>query len=489
MTAEPRDTSALKVRSMGDKSFVWFLLPTLLQTVFGVGVMVPVTTYYLDPADIGTVAILTSVALLVTPLTTTGDSWVLSTHWHATSEVGRKVLVFNLLLANFSLKAAGAGIFWVLSPWVLPHLIRDYRPEYHQYFGLALLGLLTVTFWGTLSPLMVIERAPVSHALNESLQWAAGALTTLLGLSVAKLGILALFLAPLASGLASTLHGLWYAAHRISARPSWHWGMEIVRSGMPAIPFSLMDVVANSMDRFVIQRWLDLSALGIYAHSQNYRGMFVSVTKAYSRTMTPTFLELFAGSPAQPPRQVEATVSVWYVCVTAGGILVSLFSPEVVHILTHGKFDRAAELVPIWFLLIFAHSMGIPYTQYLLTVRQNVLLSWSSIVMSVGTIALICVVTWQFGVIGATSAAVFGALALHGVRMYLARRLNCSYRIEIGMLCGIAISLTSYVITRVIAIPLPVKAILGVLVTGFAVQQIMKRMSIQEIMTRLAPTK
>jgi len=250
-----------------------------------------------------------------------------------------------------------------------------------------------------------------------------------------------------------------------------------------------MDVVANSMDRFVIQRWLDLSALGIYAHSQNYRGMFVSVTKAYSRTMTPTFLELFAGSPAQPPRQVEATVSVWYVCVTAGGILVSLFSPEVVHILTHGKFDRAAELVPIWFLLIFAHSMGIPYTQYLLTVRQNVLLSWSSIVMSVGTIALICVVTWQFGVIGATSAAVFGALALHGVRMYLARRLNCSYRIEIGMLCGIAISLTSYVITRVIAIPLPVKAILGVLVTGFAVQQIMKRMSIQEIMTRLAPTK
>lgn len=167
----------------------------------------------------------------------------------------------------------------------------------------------------------------------------------------------------------------------------------------------------------------------------------------------------------------------------------SLFSPEVVHILTHGKFDRAAELVPIWFLLIFAHSMGIPYTQYLLTVRQNVLLSWSSIVMSVGTIALICVVTWQFGVIGATSAAVFGALALHGVRMYLARRLNCSYRIEIWMLCGIAISLTSYVITRVIAIPLPVKAILGVLVTGFAVQQIMKRMSIQEIMTRLAPTK
>ncbi len=114
------------------------------------------------------------------------------------------------------MKAAWVGIFWALSPWVLPHLIRDYRPEYQQYFGLALLGLLTVTLWGTLSPLMVIERAPVSHAVNESLQWGAGATTTFLGLSVAKIGVLALFLAPIAAGLVSTLHGLWYAANRVS---------------------------------------------------------------------------------------------------------------------------------------------------------------------------------------------------------------------------------------------------------------------------------
>ncbi len=79
-----------------------------------------------------------------------------------------------------------------------------------------------------------------------------------------------------------------------------HWGKEIVRSGLPAIPFSLMDVLANSMDRFVIQRWLDLSTLGIYAHSQSYRGMFVTVTKAYSRTMTPTFLNCL---PEIPPNR------------------------------------------------------------------------------------------------------------------------------------------------------------------------------------------
>ncbi len=462
-----------------DKSFLWFLLPTLLQTVLGVGVMVPITTYYLDPSDLGTVAILTALAMLVTPLASTGDNWVLSTHWHATSARGRKELLFNLLLANLGMKTVWVVIFWLLSPLVLPHLIRDYRPEYHQYFGLALAGLLAGTLWVTLSSLMVIERAPVSHAVNESLQWGAGAMTTLVGLSVAKIGVLALFLAPIVAGLVSVLHGLWYAAHRVSLRPSLHWGKAIVRSGMPAIPFSLMDVVANSLDRFVIQRWLDLSTLGIYAHSQSYRGMFVTVTKAYSRTMTPTFLELFAGNPAQPRRQVEETVSLWYLCVTAGGILVTLFSPEVIHILTHGKFDQAAELVPIWFLLVFAHSMAIPYTQYLLTVRRNFLLSWSSIVMSLGTMGLVCVATWQFGVIGATSAAVFGALALHGMRFYLARRFGCPYGFEAGVLWGMGTVLLVYLVTSRVGLPLSAKIVLAGVVMAALWTRIAPRLSWQ----------
>ena len=461
MKAPVQEDATSRLQPVVDKSFLWFLLPTLIQTIVGVGVMVPITTYYLDPADIGTVAILTTLALLVTPLASTGDNWVLSTHWHATSEPGRKVLLFNLLLANLGMKTVWVGVFWVLSPWVLPHLIRDYRPEYQQYFGLALTGLWTGTLWGTLSPLMVIERAPVSHAVNESLQWGAGAATTVVGLSVVKIGVVALFLAPIAAGLVSALHGLWYAAHRVFLRPSLYWGKEIVRSGMPAIPFSLMDVVANSLDRFVIQRWLDLSTLGIYAHSQSYRGMFVTVTKAYSRTMTPTFLELFAGNPGQPLRQVEATVSLWYLCVTAGGVLVTLFSPEVIHILTHGKFDQAAALVPIWFFLVFAHSMGLPFTQYLLTIRRSFLLSWSSVLMSLGTMGLVCVATWQFGVVGATSAAVLGALALHGLRFYLARRLGCPYGLEGGLLWSVGAVLAVYLMTYRVGVPLPGKIVLA----------------------------
>src|SRR5512145_729391 len=100
-------------------------------------IMMPVTTYYLDPADIGVVAILTALAMPIVPLASTGDSWVLSTHWHHTSAAGRRDLLFNLLIANISMKVFWVAVFWFMSPILLPVLVRDYRPEYHTYFGLA----------------------------------------------------------------------------------------------------------------------------------------------------------------------------------------------------------------------------------------------------------------------------------------------------------------------------------------------------------------
>jgi O-antigen/teichoic acid export membrane protein len=463
------------------KSFFWFLFPTLLQTIIGMCVMVPVTTFYLDPEDIGIVAILTALTMLVTPLSTAGDSWVLSTHWHATSDAGRKALLFNLLLANVMMKAVWVLVFWFLSPTLLPYLVRDFRPEYQQYFALALLGVLAGACWPTFSALMVIERDSYNHAVNESLQWAVGALTTLIGLSVLNIGVLALFLSPILAGGASALHGIWLVSSKLSFHPSRYWAQRIIGSGLPTIPFSLMDVISNSLDRFIIQRWLSLSALGVYAHSQTYRGIFVTFTKAYSRTMTPEFLELFSRNHPQRQREVRDMVSIWYVCMTGAGVVVTLFATEVVHLLTHGKFDQAAALVPIWFLLIFAHTMGIPFTQYLLTAHRNLLLSWSSIAVSLGTMGAVCAATWLCGLVGATSAAVAGSVVLHITRYLLARRLGCPYGIEAGFVGGIALVLGMYLLTMAIPLPFTAKVLAGIMVAVVLYVRLAPYLSLQSL--------
>lgn len=102
---------------------------------------------------------------------------------------------------------------------------------------------------------------------------------------------------------------------------------------------------------------------------------------------------------------------------------------------------------------------------------------------------LVCLATWQFGVIGATSAAVFGALALHGMRCVLARRFGCPYGVEPAMLLGVGVMVVVYIVSRLIDIPLPVKAVIGILVAGIALMQLLKRISVHQLLTAMVPSK
>ena len=92
----------------------------------------------------------------------------------------------------------------------------------------------------------------MSHAVNESLQWFAGA-----GNDACRIDGGAHWRSGSFSNFRRDRVGSWPL---VRSRKNIPHPQSAVKghcaSGMPAIPFSLMDVVANSLDRFVIQRWL-----------------------------------------------------------------------------------------------------------------------------------------------------------------------------------------------------------------------------------------
>lgn len=84
---------------------------------------------------------------------------------------------------------------------------------------------------------------------------------------------------------------------------------------------------------------------------------------------------------------------------------------------------------------------------------------------------MVCVATWQFGVLGATGAAVAGSFALHGIRFLLARRFGCPYGLEPGLLWGLGIVLGVYLLTYWVGVPFTAKLLLtGVVVATVLVK-------------------
>jgi len=75
------------------------------------------------------------------------------------------------------------------------------------------------------------------------------------------------------------------------------------------------------------------------------------------------------------------------------------------------------------------------------------------------------------------------------MRFVLARRFGCPYGIESGMLWGMGLLLVLYGVTTRIELSLPVKALLALTVIGVTIRQIVRRISVRDLLTALVPSK
>lgn len=385
--------------------------------------MVPVTTYYLDPQDFGIMAIITAITMPIGPLASSGAMWVLAGNYYKIEERERKVLVFNIVLLDFVLKFFWVVVFFLLSPLFLPILIRDFMPQYLLYFRLILVSSLLATFWPSISYLIVLQEKGRVHAFFEILQWLTGALTTILCLAVFKMSTITLFIAPLFSGVASFIMVLWYARRNMIAEFSKRWLTELLHTGSQSIVWNLSETVVNVSDRYFIQRWINLSQLGIYSHSLSYRTMFTMGTKAFSKAFSPAFLETF--SNRSDSRGLKRDIRFFYGFLGIVGFFLSLFSYEIVDVLTHGKFIAAAPLLPVWFLMVLSFTYGFPYTQFLFVLKKNAFMVYSGILVNLFFIGATVLSIYLFDIIGAAVSIVLSNFVIHLSRRVYSRRLGC----------------------------------------------------------------
>jgi O-antigen/teichoic acid export membrane protein len=403
------------------RNYLFYLLPSLFQA--GVGLlMVPVTTYFLDPADIGVVALLMAVVMPVRAFAPAGSAWVIGGNYFSTPETERRAMLFNVLAFELLLRSLLILLLFLAAEPVLRWLVADYRPEYLRYLNLALLASLAGSLWPTISYLMTVQNRPRPLALFSAVQTLAGALTTAVCLSVLGLGVESMFLSILVAACISLAMELLYVYRFVDFSIERKWLREVVRTGCLSAPGGLAEVVSNMVDKIVIQRWAGLGSLGLYSHSQNYQSIFKMFTSAFSRTLTNDGLKIY--SQGLDPALLEHRLSVWYGILAVLGVGVALFSDDIISLLTHDKFTGAAPLVLIWYLLVFSVSHSIPYAMFLMAQKRNRVLMYSQLVPTLAGIGLVAAGAYAYGVFGAASALLLTNVIIQTSRYLAASRLG-----------------------------------------------------------------
>jgi len=389
------------------RDFTNYLLPSIFRGALSFAIVVPVTTYYLNPEDFGIIAYIGLASSFLGPLTASSATPVLYSWYQLIGPEKRGELLFSLLAMQcvFSLLLA---LPYALIAWLfLSHSLDTPEPT-GLCLGLATGTILAGNLWAIASSYLTLARLSGSHAMIESAGIVTFAAAMVIGLAILKLGIVAFFVAGLSSALVSMTLAIWLLRNHISCSFSTRWIREFFNKGLPNIPPALVEMASMSLDTYFIKLWLGLVPLGYYLHSQSYRNVMTLSIKAFTRTVSPASQELYAGHGGADLLRRQMTF--WYILLGMGAIAVGLFHRDIVNLLSHGKFNQAAPLLPIWFLMMVSYSFGAPYCQALLAQQRIRLLAISNGVAAGVQVALVAAGTYWFGIIGAGSALVLGNL-------------------------------------------------------------------------------
>ena len=407
-----------RLRTLAASSYALYLLPSIVQG--GVSLLlVPVTTYFLDPKDFGIFALVAAITIPVKAFAATGAQWVIGGNYFHVAGAERRTLLFNVLAADLALRSLLILLIYLMGEPILRVVVTEYRQAYVDYLHLALAATWAGSLWPTVSFLFSVQGRPRRFALLSLIQIAANAIVTVICL-VLGLGVKSLFLALLATNMISLVLEVASIWRSLAFSLRVRWLREILGTGMHATPGGLAEMVNNMADKIVIQRFAGIGALGLYGHSLLYHAIFKMFTSALSNTLTPHSLQIFSRDLDTAP--VERALSAWYGMLTMMGVGVALFADELVNVLTHGKFAGSASLVPIWYLLVFSTSHGIPYATFLMARKRKRALMYTQLVPTLIGIGLMVAGAYYYGMAGAAWAILATSVVVQAARRWVAQR-------------------------------------------------------------------
>ena len=404
--------------------FNLYLLPSVLQGVLGVFLVVPITTFFLDPEDFGIVALMSALVSPLGPLSSSGAGWVLGAHYLQSKSLARKALLFNVVFLDFFLKSVWVVAFYVVGLFFLDELISSYRPEYQLYFGLTLLNAWLGVFWPTVSQVLIFQNKAIHHFALELARWVVRVVVTLVCLAWYHMGVLALLVGPVIANGVLCLFESMFLVFNARAKIRLTWIKETIRVGFPSIPADVAETVSKMADRYLLQLWQGNAVLGIYSHSQAYLNLFNFFNKSFSRTIATDATTAIKENDTAKLAEIKFKVVFVLWTLLVAGIGIIFFSRDMISFLTHGKFVEAAILVVVGYYGIMSVAFGTLYTRFLIAQKQSQTLMFSMVIPSLVTVLLVALGVQLAGMYGAAAAMALYQITTQVWRSICAKRLG-----------------------------------------------------------------
>ena len=396
--------------------------------------LVPLYVRMLPTAAYGTLELITTTVVIIQSVLGSGVAHSALRFYFEYEDIeDRKAVISTALIASFVLSAVGAILAIFAAP-TLSTLVFD-STEYTLAFRIACISMvLEISREINLAYVRARERAGlfIIMSLVQLCTQVGASLIAVVYLHLGVVGILA--------GNVVAKFCVWAVLTTFTMRDcGWHFRKEmlapVARYGQPLMFAMLVGSIFQSLDRFFLNGFISLQALGLYALAIRFASIIpVLVVTPFTNTYGPYRLSIMR-DPGAP--QVYQKIAKYYLIVAAGIMLVvGGFSREVVRVFAAPEYWPAWTVVPL--LLIPGTLGGLTYcfqTGIYLRKSTKHLFYISTITGCINALGLLLLIP-PFGMFGAAIAAVlaYGYTIVHN---YIAAQKLMPITYNIGELARI----------------------------------------------------
>ncbi len=361
-------------------------------------ILLPLFTSYLSASDYGIIGILNIMSILLISLFSLGVPTGLFWYYYSCEDNREK--------ENY---ISSAILFSVIAPLILMGIfILLSKPLTHLMLGdLSFVGVYIMTVVGVY--LKNIHTIPLTlFRVRENLKAYLFASVLRIFMTIClkiyfvaslKMGVEGFFLSDVIVGAVMVLYFGILGARRASFIWEWSKIVQMVRYGAPLIPAALAFWVIESFDRWILQSHFGLTAVGNYTMAFSLTVGVTMLSNAFSSAWQPLYLSSYK---TDKDYSLYNRAIVYYFLISCACVFgVSLFSRELIIILTHGNFLESIKVIPlIGYALVLKGAVSVVLIGLYITENTKVIVL-IEIICSVVNIVLNLIITPRGGLIGA----------------------------------------------------------------------------------------
>lgn len=428
-------------------------LSTLLNQVGGL-LVVPIYLVYLDPVDLGIMALVDAIAYWLAPVGHLSLHQALLRFFPEWSEKNmvRQALgaVWGWTLATIvalGLLVASLGPF--ISPFILVSI------PFNPYVALGAAAGLTMS-------LQVITQAYL-RSVGRPFAFLAFNLVALaanLGFKTAAIliwdsGALGVAWATAVGASVTALVGLVLCWPHMKLNLSPAAIRPMLKTSLPLVPGDLILNTAFLGDRLILQRFVSLETLGYYFVGRRIASVVNYASGALGNAWQPLFYRL-AHERQDRAEIISKGLEMISGLLFAAATCAVCLAPDLLHLLDGGRFMASTKLIPALALASIMLELRFQLTPALIYTNQSRLVAWGNLAYLAAVAAFLLGLTPYFGAEGAAWGLAAAGLIYLALTWSMSQRLfplnlrrrSLAWSVLLLFLIGLAVNRTDSLITR-----------------------------------------